>query len=110
MDNVTDTGTNCITSFVVENSEDYIVLIWARSSPVTDMSCVINGLNPFIDYVFCVIGINRFGESAPNDLIALEGNAIYFSVLQKYIYTIIMTTFIAIPLHFMSGIIRFNAR
>ena len=62
MDNVTVTGTNCSTSFIVEYSEDYIVLIWARSSPVTDMSCVINGLDPFIDYVLCVIGINRFGR------------------------------------------------
>ena len=36
MDIITGAGTNCSTSFVVEYS-DYIVLIWARSSPVTDM-------------------------------------------------------------------------
>ena len=58
MDNVADVGTNCSTSFVVEYSEDYVVVIWARSSPVTDISCVINGLGPFLDYVFHGIGIN----------------------------------------------------
>ena len=73
MDTVSGAGTSCSTSFVVEYSEDYIVLIWARSSPVTDMSCVINGLDPFLDYASHVIGMNSFGECAPSDLIALEG-------------------------------------
>ena len=111
MDNVTGAGNNCSTSFVVEYSEDCIVLIWARSSPVTDMSCVIKGLDPFLDYVLHVIGINSFGQSAPTDLIVLEGKCyIFFLVLHIYISTIIMTTFIVIPLHCMSDIIKFNAR
>ena len=87
MDNVPGTGTNFSTSFIVEYSEDYIVLIWARSSSVTDMPCVINGLDPFIDYVFHVIGINSFGESAPSYLIALEGKCyIFFSITHVYIH------------------------
>ena len=95
----------------MEYSEDYIVLILARSSPVTDMSCVINGLDPFLDYNLCVIDINNFGERVPSDLIAHEGKCyLFFSVLHMYISKIMMTTFIANPLHCMSDIIRFNAR
>ena len=72
-------GVHCL---LWKYSKDYIVLIWARSSPATDMSCVINGLDPFLDYVLYVIGINSFKERAPSDLIALEDKCYIF--LQYY--------------------------